>query len=101
MRIRLVLAVLFGLLFCILARLEVTELARPAEDTSNDYSRPHSEHETIFGNCRYESFGAADRLSNHGLRFVRRKWLTARRLLQTCWRGPSPRLSFGANKERI
>jgi hypothetical protein len=46
MRIRLVLAVLLGLLFCSLARLEVTEQARPAEDASNDFSRPHSEHET-------------------------------------------------------
>jgi hypothetical protein len=45
MRIRLVLAVLLGLLFCSLAS-QVTELARPAEDTSSDFSRPHSEHET-------------------------------------------------------
>jgi hypothetical protein len=42
MRVRLILAVLVGLLFCSLVCLEVTELARLADDTSNDLSVPYS-----------------------------------------------------------
>lgn len=52
MRIRLILAVLLGLLFRSLASLEATELARLADDTSNDFSRPHSEHETSSATVR-------------------------------------------------
>lgn len=54
----------------------------------------------IFGDCP-ESVDATDRLSNQGLRSVRRKWLTAGMLLQRCWRGANPRRCFEANKERI
>jgi hypothetical protein len=46
MRTRLIFAVLLGLLFCSLASLEATELVRLADDTSNDFSLPHSEQET-------------------------------------------------------
>ena len=38
MRTRLILATLFGLLFCSLASLETTELFKLADDTSNDFS---------------------------------------------------------------
>lgn len=52
MRIRLILAELLGLLFRSLASLEVTELARLADDTSNDFSDPHPEHETSSATVR-------------------------------------------------
>jgi hypothetical protein len=42
MRVRLTLAVFVGLLFCSLVCLEATELARLADDTSNDFSAPYS-----------------------------------------------------------
>ena len=38
MRARLILAVLAGVLFCSLATIELTELIRLADDTSNDFS---------------------------------------------------------------
>jgi hypothetical protein len=41
MRAKLILAALFGLLLCSLATLEIAELARLADDTSNDFSLPH------------------------------------------------------------
>ena len=41
MRATLILATLVGLLLCSLATLEITELARLADDTSNDFSLPH------------------------------------------------------------
>ena len=52
MRSRLIFAVLLGLLFCSLASLEATELIRLADDTSNDFSLSHSEHETSSANVR-------------------------------------------------
>lgn len=39
---KLILAALFGLLLCSLAILEITELSRLADDTSNDFSLLHS-----------------------------------------------------------
>jgi hypothetical protein len=42
MRAKLILVTLVGLLLCSLATLEITELARLADDTSNDFSLPHS-----------------------------------------------------------
>jgi hypothetical protein len=52
MRSRLIFAVLLGLLFCSLASIEATELIRLADDTSNDFSLSHSEHETSSANVR-------------------------------------------------
>ena len=46
MRAKLILATLFGLLLCSLATLEITELSRLVDDTSNDFSLPHSEPES-------------------------------------------------------
>jgi hypothetical protein len=46
MRAKLILVTLVGLLFCSLATLETTELLKLADDISNDFSLPHSEHET-------------------------------------------------------
>ena len=46
MRAKLILVTLVGLLFCSLATLETTELLKLADDTSNDFSLPQSEHET-------------------------------------------------------
>jgi hypothetical protein len=45
MRARLMLATLVGLLFCSLATLETAELAKLADDTSNDFSLLNSEKE--------------------------------------------------------
>ena len=42
MRAKLILATLFGLFLCSLATLEITELSRLVDDTSNDFSLPHS-----------------------------------------------------------
>ena len=42
MRAKLILATLVGLLLCSLATLEITELSRLADDTSNDFSLLHS-----------------------------------------------------------
>jgi len=47
MRAKLILVTLVGLLFCGLATLETTELLKLADDTSNDFSLPQSEHETF------------------------------------------------------
>jgi len=46
MRAKFILVTLVGLLFCSLATLETTELLKLADDTSNDFSLQHSEHET-------------------------------------------------------
>jgi hypothetical protein len=46
MRAKLILVTLVGLLFCSLATLETTELLKLADDASNDFSLPQSEHET-------------------------------------------------------
>jgi len=46
MRAKLILVTLVGLLFCSLATLETTELLKLADDISNDFSLPQSEHET-------------------------------------------------------
>ena len=46
MRAKLILVTLVGLLFCSLATLETTELLKLADDSSNDFSLPHSEHGT-------------------------------------------------------
>jgi hypothetical protein len=42
MRAKLILATLFGLFLCSLATLEITELSRLVDDTSNDFSLPYS-----------------------------------------------------------
>ena len=47
MRATLILAMLFGLLLCTLATLELTELVRLADDTSNDFSLPQSRQESF------------------------------------------------------
>jgi hypothetical protein len=47
MRASLILATLFGLLLCSLATLELTELVRLADDTSNDFSLPQSGQESL------------------------------------------------------
>lgn len=46
MRIRLSLAIVVGLLFCTLAALELPELIRLADDTSNDFSLLAAQRET-------------------------------------------------------
>lgn len=46
MRAKLILAALFGLLLCSLVTLEITELSRLADDTSNDFSLPQSGQES-------------------------------------------------------
>ena len=43
---KLILAAFFGLLLCSLATLEITELSRLADDTSNDFSLLHYGQET-------------------------------------------------------
>ena len=93
---RLVLAVSLGSLFCSLASLEVSGLP----DLPKTPSRARTASTKHLRRLSIGSFDATDRLSNQGLGFVRRKRLTVRMLLQTCWRGPSPRRCFEANKER-
>jgi hypothetical protein len=52
MRVGLILGLLVGLLFCSLVCLEVTELARLADDTSNDFSVPYPGLETSSATIR-------------------------------------------------
>jgi hypothetical protein len=59
MRAKLILATLFGLFLCSLATLEITELSRLVDDTSNDFSLPHSGAESssaaVGRNCDLQS----------------------------------------------